>query len=1142
MEGGWLLPAVVSLSVVVAASSLAVLILSVRRRMRSHRQLERRVLELETLRQVGRALAGARLDLDALYELIYEQVGEIIDTSTFQLGLFEGGRYHIPIWTRQGKRQEAANYDASSGAGLVAWVGEKKSPLLVEDYEAEWNRLPARPVYSTDAPYRSGVFVPMITGEECIGVLAAQSPTPRYFTQDDVQRLSIVANQAASAIANARLYRQAQTRAAQLELVSQVSRQVRALFPLQDLMQRTVSLIQSSFGYYCVSIFGYDEETGNLVLQASTVEEMKQRHEQLPPGEGLNQWVAAHLETALVNDVSADSRYIPASALPDTRSEIVIPLVLEGGVIGTLDVQSTQAGAFSSDDRYALEALADQVALAVHESRLYQAERQQRSVAETLREVAQTLTSTLDLEAVLQAILTDLGRVLMYDAAAILLLDSDNTVVVQAAQGLESVRAAQGRRLSLDGSERLKRLAQSDRPIIFDRDDPSGCYHSLLALPLEHACLGAPLVAREELIGFLIVDALPPQRFRPEDLAVTAAFAGQAAVAIDNARLFASQREEAWVAAALLQVADGISQFTELDDVLATVAHMTVTLVGVNTCGILLWDDEQSKFRGTRLAGEMDPILLDDFGDLELSPDGWTPLASLAGQLRPIVLGGAEALSDLPDELFDFFGLDAWLLLLPLVGKGKLIGAMMVSGASSEVELIRRRVRLISGIANQAALGVENAQLYAAQQADAYVTIALLQVAEAVNSLTELDEILSTIVRLSPMLTGVERCVVLYWHPETGTYSPGPEYGLDRLSYERLGLSLTETSTLKFLDAVGLASGPIGAGAGYAMSAPAAWEAIFESDSLMALPLVTRRELVGAMVVSFPDKVVPLSQRRQSILTGIAHQASIAIDNDQLYAEAVERERIERELEVAREIQSSFLPDVRPEEPGWSVDAFWQAARQVGGDFYDFFQLGSKEDTRRWGIVIADVADKGVPAALYMALSRTLIRTIGLGHRTPAASLERVNDLLLADSQSDLFVTAIYAVWEPRENVLTFANAGHNPPLRLRCDGSIETLRDNNIALGVLPAVTINDQMITMEPGEAVVLYTDGITDAVNGEMEEFGLERLEAAVYASRGQSAAEVVDAIRDAVGEFVGQVPQFDDLTLVVVRRDASEPELS
>ena len=1119
----------------VALMALLTLGLLLRRRIRSRRKLERRVFELEALVRVGRALAEAQLDPEALYELIYEQVGAVIDTCTFQLGIFESGRYHIVVWVRDEERQEPAVFDLSDGEGIVGWVGRQKKPLLIDDFQAEWATLPAKPRYVSEEPYRSAVFIPLVTGDDCIGVLAAQNRTPSAFDQDDLRRLSIVANQAASAIANARLYQQVQKRAVQLELVSRVSRQVRALTPLDDLMRQTAVLVQSTFGYYSVSMYAYDADTGQITLNASTIDVDSAQSLLPPPSGGLNHWAVARKETVLVNDVAADSRYVSLAVLPDTRSEIVIPMIIEDQVIGTLDVQSDQPNAFDAEDRFALEALVDQIALAVQESRLYQAERQQRSVSETLREVAQTLTSTLELETVLNVILTDLRRVLVYDAAAILLLESDDTVVVQAVQGLSSVTAAQGERLALNESERLLSLSASDQPMIFECDDPAGCYHQLLDLPPEHACLGAPLIARDELIGFLTVDALPPASYQQEDVAVVAAFAGQAAVAIDNARLFASQREEAWTASALLQMAESTSQFTELDDVLSTIVHMTLTFFGVNQCGILLWDDERNGFLGAQLAGSGTESLLDEFSRLYLPADAWASLAALKSRHQPIVLGGGEALSELPDELFDFFGLDAWLLLLPLVGKGQLIGVMMVSAETSDVDLLRHRVRLISGIAYQAALAIENAQLYAAQQADAYVTIALLQVAEAVNSLTNLDDILSTIVRLSPMLTGVEQCVFLYWHPARGDYSLGPEYGFTSGKADLFQQTLTSPAITAFLNALCLSKEPVGAGAGYPISLPQAWQGIFDSAVLMALPLSTRREMVGAMLVSFSADGFFQSTRRRNILAGIAHQASTAIDNDQLYAEALDRERMERELEVAREIQSSFLPDMTPDEPGWSVGAFWQAARQVGGDFYDFFDLGRTPAGKRWGVVIADVADKGVPAALYMALSRTLIRTIGHSGAAPATSLERVNSLLLSDSRSDLFVTVIYAVWEPESNKFTYTNAGHNPPLCIRADGRVEVLRENNIVLGVLPDVSMSDQTVLMEPGEVMVFYTDGITDAMNEAEKEFGLDRLEAVAFGSRHLSASEIVHEIQDSVAQFVGQAPQFDDLTLVVIKRE-------
>jgi serine phosphatase RsbU (regulator of sigma subunit) len=412
-----------------------------------------------------------------------------------------------------------------------------------------------------------------------------------------------------------------------------------------------------------------------------------------------------------------------------------------------------------------------------------------------------------------------------------------------------------------------------------------------------------------------------------------------------------------------------------------------------------------------------------------------------------------------------------------------------------------------------------------------------LQVAEVVNSLTELDDILGTIARLAPILAGVDQCVILRWNGGDDHYELGPEYGIDDESRSELEVSLQNPGVVSFLSALQVGRGPVGAGANYLIDLPESWQGFFGSGSLLALPLVTRRELVGAMVVAFPAEEAPLSTRRQNILTGIAHQASTAIETDQLYAEAVERERMERELEVAREIQSSFLPEVLPVELGWSVGSFWRAARQVGGDFFDFFHFASDQDRNghRWGVVVADVADKGVPAALYMSLSRTLIRTVGLSRIDPATVLARVNDLLLSDSRSDLFVTVVYVVWEPEQNRLVYANGGHNPPLCLRSDGTVEILSENDIVLGVLPGVSMENRTVHLNPGDAVILYTDGIPDAINSMEEEFGLDRLIHVANENRHLSAPEIVDAIRRSVTDFVGSTPQFDDLTLVVVKRE-------
>jgi sigma-B regulation protein RsbU (phosphoserine phosphatase) len=211
----------------------------------------------------------------------------------------------------------------------------------------------------------------------------------------------------------------------------------------------------------------------------------------------------------------------------------------------------------------------------------------------------------------------------------------------------------------------------------------------------------------------------------------------------------------------------------------------------------------------------------------------------------------------------------------------------------------------------------------------------------------------------------------------------------------------------------------------------------------------------------------------------------------------------------------------------------------VSGDFYDFIPPPG-DDEGAWGFVMADVADKGVPAALFMALSRTLVRTMAMSGREPAAVLMRANDMIIADAHSDLFVTLFYAVLDPETGRLTYANGGHNPPLLLRAGSDqVTSLTAQGMALGIVHGVEIEQRETRLAPGDLLIFYTDGVTDALDAKNHEFGLERLQQVLLAHRAASAAEIVAAINRAVADFVGERPQFDDLTLLVLKR---EQELS
>jgi serine phosphatase RsbU (regulator of sigma subunit) len=249
--------------------------------------------------------------------------------------------------------------------------------------------------------------------------------------------------------------------------------------------------------------------------------------------------------------------------------------------------------------------------------------------------------------------------------------------------------------------------------------------------------------------------------------------------------------------------------------------------------------------------------------------------------------------------------------------------------------------------------------------------------------------------------------------------------------------------------------------------------------------------------------------------------------------EEVRRQRMEEELLIGKQIQLSLLPDRCPEIPGWEFAALYRAARQVGGDLYDF--TVNANDPYHWNIVIADVTGKGVPAALFMAMSRTLVRAeIANGHG-PAATLKRTNSFIVRDAQARLFLSMFYGALDTRNGRLTFSNGGHEWPLLWRANSrTLEILKAPGFLLGVLPDIEPVEREATVEPGDFLILYTDGVTEARNRASDLFGEERLYEIISNSTFTTANELVRAITVAVAQFSGDVPPFDDFTLVVIKR--------
>ena len=318
--------------------------------------------------------------------------------------------------------------------------------------------------------------------------------------------------------------------------------------------------------------------------------------------------------------------------------------------------------------------------------------------------------------------------------------------------------------------------------------------------------------------------------------------------------------------------------------------------------------------------------------------------------------------------------------------------------------------------------------------------------------------------------------------------------------------------------------------------------------SLLCAPLkpvlsaaeASRERTLGALLLGRLADRASFTASDEKLAMAIAGQAAIAIERAWLHRREVERQRMEEELSVARRIQLRLLPHACPDAPGWEFAASYRAAREVGGDFYDFFE--APDDPARLKMVIGDVTGKGVPAALMMAFSRALIRAESMSGRNPAEVLERVNRAIV-HNRSQLLLTAFYAALDTRSGRMTFASGGHDWPLWLQSGtGECLELETRGIILGAIGGIPLAERAVDLAPGDVVVCFTDGVTEAQNAEGHMFGLERLRAVVTSSRHAGAQRVLTAIVAAVESFAGDTPQSDDLTVVVVKRITHVEEAS
>jgi phosphoserine phosphatase RsbU/P len=301
-----------------------------------------------------------------------------------------------------------------------------------------------------------------------------------------------------------------------------------------------------------------------------------------------------------------------------------------------------------------------------------------------------------------------------------------------------------------------------------------------------------------------------------------------------------------------------------------------------------------------------------------------------------------------------------------------------------------------------------------------------------------------------------------------------------------------------------------------------------ETRSEMVAPIISNTEVIGVFDLE-SDQLNAYSDDDLQVLLLLASQVAIIIEKVMLHEQLIEKKRLEGQLEVARQVQLELLPARDPELEGYDISAYNYPTEEVSGDYYDWVKIFDDQI----GLVIADVSGKGVPAALLMAFLRASLRAATHIGYSPHISMAKVNYLLWESIERNQFVTAFYGILDATNKTLTYTNAGHNPPLLLDKDGNAKFIDRGSLPLGMFQTTRYHEYYLTTEPGDVLVLYTDGVTEAHNSQGEEFGRPRLAEAARKHRHLSARDLISAVQAEILEWTEGLGSTDDVTFFVIK---------
>lgn len=847
---------------------------------------------------------------------------------------------------------------------------------------------------------------------------------------------------------------------------------------------------------------------------------------------GLTGYLLQHKQPLLFRDLHGEY-YQRALPSPEkygrveklSKAWMGVPIVIGREAVGVLSAQSYDYGVYDEVDLQLLTTLGDLAAIAIENAMLYQAQDElSQSLAArvtarseelaVLTAIAISFSQGQPLPVLLDEVLERVLWLLGMSAGAIFLHER-RTLMHRMGWRSESDVNPPPEWLALDGSSREATALRSGQL----SEETEG----------EQTVLTMPLRAHGQTIGAMTLYG-PSRSLTEHERTLLEAASYQIAVGIENARLLAERERQIARLEALNSIAAASSATLDLRPMLRKVTDILQSLLPIDGVLAASYDTQrQAITTGITWSVEIGQHTIDR---RVIDPTG--RLALVLSRQEPVLLRHTDPLhmQVQPHQAWEHGAL-SWLGVPLLSRDNRPIGVLAVQSQRPDA-FDQRDLRFLAAVAHQLALDVENAQLYQAARTSAEIAeqraenLALVHnISRLVNSSLNPQTVLGTAAEELVKLFDIDHCAVsiygnIGWVGEVVAEYPllgslgqhvsfeNVEDFRDDMEYLGQPIYIADTHTDRRVQPIMHLTQQLGISA------------------MLIVPLISRGRAIGAIGLNCRTHSREYTPEDLELCRTIAAQVAIALENARLFQLSVTR--IEQEMEIARSIQANLFPRSLPEIPNARLGARCIPARETGGDFYDVLPLGDE----RFGISVGDVSGKSLPAAMLMAVARSIVRSEALDHALPEDVMAQTNMLIAQDVLPDTYVALCYAVYDARHRMLELALGGQLTPM-LRCrDGSVEFIQAaGNFPLGIVPSEQYTATRVPLESGDSVLLYTDGLVEAFSPEHELFGFDRLQAAFAECGDAPAAEVVERLLATIDAWQGGRERHDDVTIVVLQ---------